>query len=54
MEATVRYPVDQRSAADIDEAVSREVQRALQREGKGAAAASVARAELKLNSVPGG
>jgi small-conductance mechanosensitive channel len=52
-EATVRYPVDQRSAADIDEAVSREVQRALQRDGKGAPAATVARTELKLNSAPG-
>ncbi|HEX4050993.1 MAG TPA: mechanosensitive ion channel domain-containing protein [Steroidobacteraceae bacterium] len=54
LEATVRYPVDQRSAADIDEAVSREVQRALQREGNGAPAASVTRTELKLNSAPGG
>lgn len=52
IEATVRYPVDQRSAADIDEAVSREVQRALQRDGK-ALPASVARPELKLNSAPG-
>jgi small-conductance mechanosensitive channel len=52
IEATVRYPVDQRSAADIDEAVSREVQRSLQRDGK-ALPASLARPELKLNSAPG-
>jgi hypothetical protein len=53
MEATVRYPVDQRSAADIDEAVSRELQRAMQQGGKGTDGAGVARTELKLNSAPG-
>ncbi|HTT05258.1 MAG TPA: mechanosensitive ion channel domain-containing protein [Steroidobacteraceae bacterium] len=53
IEATVRYPVDQRSAADIDEAVSREVQRALQRDDRGLPA-GVTRTELKLNSAPGG
>jgi len=53
LEATVRYPVDQRSAADIDEAVSREVQRALQRDGKGNAGTGVTRTDRTLNSAAG-
>ncbi len=52
LEATVRYPVDQRSAADIDEAVSRELLKAVQPDNV-ARNANVARTELKLNSAPG-
>ncbi|HLK71547.1 MAG TPA: mechanosensitive ion channel domain-containing protein [Steroidobacteraceae bacterium] len=51
-EVAVRYPVDQRSAAEIDEAVSRELQRALQRDSR-SGSASGARTDLRLNSAPG-
>ena len=53
LEAVVRYPVDQNSAGEIDEAVSRELLKALAREpllqppGAGAP-------ELKLNVAPAG
>jgi small-conductance mechanosensitive channel len=53
MEVTVRYPVDQRSAADIDEAVSRELQRAVQADDQGAGSGNVARTALAPNSTPG-
>jgi small-conductance mechanosensitive channel len=49
VEVTVRYPVDQRYGAEIDEAVSREILRALDQEPK---LQAVGGPELKLNPLP--
>jgi small-conductance mechanosensitive channel len=53
IEAAVRYPVDQRSAGEIDEAVSGELMRAVQREPR-LQPSSAGVPELKLNTAPAG